>query len=127
MIRNIAVLFISSMFVLVISSTCICQESTNPAVGAGESVVDDSANKEEAATADEKTKKEAEEKKKEEEDKKKAEEKAKEEEIKAEEEKNLQLQEENLDTWGEYAPDKIDSSEKESNNIWNDDQGFIDR
>jgi len=127
MIRNISVLFMFTMFVSVILSTGICQESANPAVSTGESVVDDNANKDEAATVDEKKKKEAEEKKKADEEKKKAEEKAKEEEKKAEEEKTLQLQEENLDTWGEYAPDKIDSSEKESNNIWNDDQGFIDR
>lgn len=145
MIRNITIFFVTVIFILFFLPVCFSQSNTNASgtPNASSAVKDSTINKNPGEVSSEATKenteakseeKTAEEKKKEEkkaEKKKEEEKKAKEEEEKEKEETKEETppaDEENLDNWQDYAPTEQDfRSNEPSHDVWNDDQGFIDR
>ncbi|MFA5008905.1 MAG: hypothetical protein WC546_06785 [Candidatus Omnitrophota bacterium] len=138
MVRNITIFFVTAIFILFFLPVCFSQSNTNTPGSADANVSDKNINKDESvAAASQEAPSEGTEVKKEEKteeekkaEKKKAEEKKAEEEKKKEkaEEEEPPAPEENLDSWGEYAPTERESqSDEPTHDVWNDDQGFIDR
>ncbi|MDD4954724.1 MAG: hypothetical protein PHP17_01625 [Candidatus Omnitrophica bacterium] len=144
MTGNIIVFFITVIFGLYFLPVCFSQDSGNTSTitsstslegnkvitageAAPEAVKEGTEEKKEEKTEEEKkAEKKKTEKKKEEEKKAKEEEEKKKEEAK---EEKPPVEEDNLDNWGEDAPPERDFLPKEmpSTNVWNDDQGFVDR
>lgn len=132
MIRNIITLFIAAIFILFFSSPCICQDNNGTSAGANSNVTD-SANKDKGEVKGAEKKVKAEEAKKEKEAKieeettKTGEEKAKENKEKTEKE-SLQIEDQTLDNWSDSAPTGRDfQRDEKTNDIWSNDQGFLDR
>ncbi|MDD4182599.1 MAG: hypothetical protein PHT53_02090 [Candidatus Omnitrophica bacterium] len=144
MIKNITIFFVTAMFILFFLPVCFSQSAVNASAGSNASATEAGINKDENAggagagpvqegtevkteekTAEEKTAEAIKAEKKKEEEKKQAEEEKKKEAAKEEE---PPAPEESLDNWGEYAPAESQSrSDEPSYDVWNDNQGFIDR